>query len=156
MRSIGYTVTIYTPEQSIELQAQHANKEMLPYSVADVSEQLRQPLLHVVGLPSTPDYLNGPALSLSSSVHRVVLSDTARQTTIQPLDMANGTVESNSALRSATFSTATAAFSMADVTRLQAADPKGEFFVVVVGDNQNKFFKIKTKYMKQLFGTIEP
>jgi hypothetical protein len=118
----------------------------MSFSVADVTDDMRQPLLHVLALPSTPDYLTGAGFSRSSSVHRIVLSDAARQITIQPLEVTNGRVESNSAFRSATFGTAAASFLMADVERLRATDPKGEFFVVVVGDNQNKFFKVKSKF----------
>jgi hypothetical protein len=149
----GYTITVYTPEQWIELAARHAKREMLPFSVADVPYEMRRPMLHVVALPSTPEYLNGAGFSFASSVHRVVLSDTSRQITIQPLELSNGAVELNSALRSATFGTGAASFLMDDVGRLRAGDPKGEFFVVVVGDNQNKFFKVKAKYHKQLFGS---
>lgn len=61
-------------------------------------------------------------------------------------------VESNSALRSFTQSSAGAVFSMEDVQRLRSEDPKREFFFVIVGDNQNKYFKVKTRFFNQLFG----
>jgi len=35
---------------------------------------------------------------------------------------------------------------------VRAEDKDGEFFIVVVGDNQNKFFKVKSRMFKQLFG----
>jgi hypothetical protein len=41
---------------------------------------------------------------------------------------------------------------MEDVERLRSEDPKREFFFVVVGDNQNKYFKVKTRFFNQLFG----
>ncbi len=129
----GYTTTIYTPQQWIAHAAQYARREMMPFSRAEVTDDMRQPLLHVEALPSSPDYLNANGFSMASSVHRIVLSDTARQITIQPLEVTHGRVETNSALRSATFGTAAASFLMADVERLRATDPKGEFFVVVVG-----------------------
>src|SRR5207253_426236 len=62
------------------------------------------------------------------------------------------TLESNSALRSFTQASAGAVFSIEDVKRLRAEDQKGEFFIVVVGDNQNKYFKVKTRFFAQLFG----
>ena len=43
-------------------------------------------------------------------------------------------------------------FSLEDVERLRSEDPKREFFIVVVGDIQNKYFKVKTKFFNQLFG----
>src|ERR1700687_2291117 len=46
---------------------------------------------------------------------------------------------------------ASAEFSLSDVARLRDSDPKGEFFIVVVGDNQNKFFKVKSRDFKTLF-----
>ncbi len=62
-------------------------------------------------------------------------------------------MQSNSAFRSFNYVSAGAAFKMEDVERLRRMDKKGEFFIVVVGDNQNKFFKIKERFFKRLFGT---
>lgn len=90
---------------------------------------------------------------MASSVHRVVLSSTDRSDVIQPLSESQTEVESNSALRSFTQSSAGAVFSMEDVERLRSEDPKREFFIVVVGDNQNKYFKVKTRFFNRLFGT---
>jgi hypothetical protein len=148
----GYTVTIYTPQEWVELAARRAAQEMLPFGMADVSPEMRLPLMHVLALPSTPRYLNGAGFSMASSVHRVVLTDTSRQLTVQPFQSGNGAVETNSAFRSATFATGSASFRMSDVQRLRASDPKSEFFVVVVGDRKNKFFKVKAKDFKTLFG----
>jgi hypothetical protein len=149
----GYVITIYTPEQWIEQAARYARREMAPFTIADVPEEMREQTLHVVAMPSTPAYLNGNGFSWASSVHRVVLSDTSRAITIQPVALSHGSIETNSAFRSASFISATVSFFMADVERLRAADPKGEFFIVVVGDNKNKFFKVKTRYMSELFPT---
>src|SRR5208337_2403842 len=147
----GYVITVYTPEQWIEQAARYARREMAPFTLADVPEEMRDPMLHVVAMPSTPAYLNGNGFSWASSVHRVVMSDTARATTIQPVGLSHGSIERNSAFRSANFTSATVSFFMADVEKLRAADPKGEFFIVVVGDNKNKFFKVKARFMSELF-----
>jgi predicted nucleic-acid-binding Zn-ribbon protein len=149
----GYTITVYTPEEWIQLAARQARKEMLPFSASDVSPVTRLPLLHVNALPSIPDYLTGTGFAGASSVHRVVLTDTSGRVTVQPIDLSRSEVETNSAYRSATFGTAVAAFRMADVDSLRRSDPKGEFFIVVVGDKQNKYFKVKTKHFQALFGT---
>jgi hypothetical protein len=87
---------------------------------------------------------------MASSVHRVVLSDTNRTETVQPLENTNATVQSNSALRSVDYSSAAATFSMEEVENLRSKDKNGEFFIVVVGSNQNKFFKVKSKFFKRL------
>jgi len=68
------------------------------------------------------------------------------------LSESQGDVESNSALRSFTQSSAGAVFSLEDVARLRSEDPKREFFIIVVGDNQNKYFKVKTRFFNQVFG----
>lgn len=149
----GYVITIYTPEQWIEQAARYARREMAPFTIADVPEEMREQTLHVVAMPSTPAYLNGNGFSWASSVHRVVLSDTSRAITIQPVALSHGSIETNSAFRSANFTSATVSFFMADVDRLRAADPKGEFFIVVVGDNKNKVFKVKARSMSELFPT---
>jgi PDZ domain len=147
----GYTITVYNPEQWVELCAAQAKKEMQPFSVADVTDEMRAQELHVVALPSQAEYLTGNGIAGSSSVHRVVLNDTARQTTIQPLEVRQNTLQGNSAFRSVEYTMASAEFSLSDVARLRDSDPKGEFFIVVVGDNQNKFFKVKSRDFKTLF-----
>src|ERR1700674_5264474 len=147
----GYTITVYNPEQWVELCAAQAKKEMQPFSEADVTDEMRAQELHVVALPSQAEYLTGNGIAGSSSVHRVVLNDTARQTTIQPLEVRQNTLQGNSAFRSIEYTMASAEFYLSDVARLRDSDPKGEFFIVVVGDNQNKFFKVKSRDFKTLF-----
>ena len=149
----GYTIYVYTPEQWIELLAAQAAKEMLPFGLESVAPAMRQHNLHVIAMPSTAKYLDANGLSAASSVHRVVLVNTDRTETIQPLLVATGTVQSNSAFRSVDYTKADVAFAMSDVERVRAEDKNGEFFIVVVGDNQNKFFKVKSRMLKQLFGS---
>ncbi len=147
----GYTVTIYTPEMWIEQQAINAAREMRPFSASDVTQEMRQPDLRVAALPSRADYINAQGLSSASSVHRVVLCDTSKNLIIQPLQTLHGQVEDNSAFRSIDYASASSAFSMTDVARIRVLDQKKEFFVVVVGDNQNKYFKVKQKDFSRLF-----
>jgi hypothetical protein len=151
-KTTGYTIYVYTPESWIELQAVQARREMLPFSVASVSPEMRLPYIHVLASPSKPEYLNANGMAMASSVHRVVLSSTYRNDVVQPLSESHGGVEINSAFRSFTQASAGSVFSLEDVERLRSEDPKGEFFVVVVGDNQNKYFKVKTRFFNQLFG----
>jgi hypothetical protein len=152
----GYKIVVYNPAQWIEHSADQAKSEMQPFSITDVTAEMREPNLHVIALPSRAEYLTGAGISGSSSVHRIVLSDTARQTTIQPTDVKMATVQGNSALRSVDYTMASAYFPMSAVASLQANDSKGEFFIVVVGDNQNKFFKVKSRDMKTLFPEGRP
>jgi hypothetical protein len=147
----GYAVVIYTPSRWIEYQASEAKRQLRPFSVAYVTPEMRQPILRVVAMPSKADYITGRGLSLSSSVSRVVLTDKTKQTIIQPLTNEQGNVESNSAYRSVNYTSASASFWLSDVDTIRGEDDKGEFFVVVVGTNQNKYFKVKTRMFKALF-----
>ena len=147
----GYTIFVYTPEQWIQQMAVNAGREMLPFSSADVTEEMRLKKLHVVAMPSTPEYLNGNGFAYSSSVHRIVLTDTTRNTIIQPVELSNGSVTTDSALRSKDYSNASASFMMSDVAAIRASDIKGEFFITVTGSNQNKFFRVKERFFKTLF-----
>ena len=149
----GYTIFVYTPEQWIELLAVQAAKEMLPFGLQDITPEMRQRNLHVIAMPSTAKYINANGLSAASSVHRVVLVNTDRTETVQPLQVVAGNVQSNSAFRSFDYTKAEVVFAMSDVDRLRAEDKNSEFFIVVVGDNQNKFFKVKSRMFKQLFGS---
>ena len=147
----GYSIHVYAPAQWIGQMARNAARELLPFSLKDVTPPMRQKMLHVVAMPSTPEYLNGNGFALSSSVHRIVLADTTRSLIIQPLALGNGVVTTNSALRSAEFNTAIASFNMDDVEKLRALDGKGEFFIAVTGERQNKFFRVKQRFFKSLF-----
>jgi hypothetical protein len=151
-KTTGYTIYVYTPESWIELQAVQARREMLPFSLQDVTPEMRLPYIHVLASPSKPEYLTGDGMAMASSVHRVVLSSTERSDVVQPYSESRDSVESNSAFRSFTQASAGAVFSLHDVERLRSEDPKREFFIVVVGDNQNKYFKVKTRFFNQLFG----
>lgn len=153
-RTTGYTIYVYTPESWIELKAVQARREMLPFGLTDVTPEMRLPFIHVLASPSQPEYLNASGMGMASSVHRVVLSSTDRSDVVQPLSESHGQEELNSALRSFTQASAGAVFSLADVERLRSEDPNHEFFIVVVGDNKNKYFKVKSRFFKQLFGTL--
>ncbi len=115
----GYTIRIFMPESWIELQAARAFREMLPFTLANVTPEMRRPYLRVLALPSTADYLTGAGLSMASSVHRIVLTDSDKAETIQPLENSNSAVEDNSALRSVTYASAEASFALEDVDKLR-------------------------------------
>jgi hypothetical protein len=147
----GYRVAIYTPVKWIEFQSALAKRELRPFSLADVTPEMREPILRVTALPSTANYITGQGLAGSSNVSRVVLADHTKQNIIQPLEVNHGSVEGNSAFRSVNYTSASASFNLSDVDQIRGEDDKGEFFVVVVGSNQNKYFKVKTRMFKSLF-----
>jgi hypothetical protein len=147
----GFSIVIYTPLKWIEYEAAVAHRQLRPFAYADVTPMMREPILRVMAYPSKADYITGTGLSMSSSVMRVVLTDGTKQNIIQPLTNEQGIVESNSALRSYNYTSASASFSLCDVDHIRGSDDKGEFFVAVVGTNQNKYFKVKTRMFKSLF-----
>jgi len=153
-QTTGYTIYVYNPESWIELKAVQARREMLPFGLTDVTPEMRLPYIHVLASPSQPEYLNASGMGMASSVHRVVLSSTDRSDVVQPLSESHGQEELNSALRSFTQASAGAVFNLADVERLRSEDANQEFFIVVVGDNKNKYFKVKSRFFKQLFGAL--
>lgn len=52
------------------------------------------------------------------------------------------------------YPSAAASFKLTDVDHIRGEDDKGEFFVVVVGTSQNKYFKVKTRMFKALFSRL--
>ncbi len=146
----GYRIFVYTPEQWVELIASQARREMKPFTLADVTPEMRALSLHVIAMPSQAAYINASGMSFASSVHRVVLSDTKREVTIQPLTESQGTVQSGSAFRTVEYTNASVDFAMSDVGTLRSGDAKGEFFIVVVGDTGNRYFKVKSRDFKFL------
>jgi hypothetical protein len=142
---------VYTASSWIEAQVINARREMMPFGLNDVTPEMRLPYIRVIALPSKAQYITGSGMSMASSVHRVVLMSTDRGQVVQPYHSSTGTVQSGSAYRSVEYTTAGAVFMVEDVERLRGRDPKGEFFIVVVGDNQNKPFKVKERFFKQLF-----
>ena len=142
----GYTIHMYTAKQWIEQLVANARSENLPFSAAEVTPEMRRKMLHVVAMPSTPDVMNGNGFALASSVHRILLTDTARSVIVQPVQLNKGKVTANSAFRSAESSNASAAFMMSDVDRLRASDSKGEFFIIVTGVGKDKSFRVKERF----------
>ena len=147
----GYSIVVYTPLKWIEYEAAVAHRQLRPFSYAYVTSEMREPILRVMAYPSKADYISGTGLSMSSSVMRVVLTDGTKQNIIQPLTNVQGIVESNSALRSYNYTSASASFSLSDVDQIRGSNANGEFFVAVVGTNQNKYFKVKTRMFRSLF-----
>lgn len=143
----GYSVHIYTSAQWIEMAARTAKRELKPFTIADVTPEMRQPVLHVEGWPDTPEYINGGG----SNVHKVVLADLTKQVLIQPLSNEPQDVNVGNAFRTVSYTRVTDTFSMADVAKVRGASGDEEFYVVVVGDAYNKFFKVKSKMFDRIF-----
>jgi hypothetical protein len=143
----GFSIIIYSPFHWIEYQAAFAHHELRPFTVDDVTPEMRADVLHIVALPNTPDSLTGAGMSASSGVERIVVCDRSKTNTVQPLAEQSATTTVDSALRSKDYTKLASVFNRAEVERLRDLDKRREFFVVVIGDSgARKFFDIKAKY----------
>lgn len=142
----GFSVWIYTPSKWIAYQASIAHRLMKPFAISDVTPEMRAKVLHVVALPKVPDRLDAAGMSAASSVARVVLTNHAKTQIIQPINEQPDIVRVNSALRSMDYTEVASDFNMVDVGTIRATDKKGEFFIVVIGeDGSRKYFDVKQK-----------
>jgi len=138
----GYSVRVYTAKQWLQLQASLATREMRPFSIHDVTPELRHKLLHVTASPSTPDSLTGRNMANASNVQRIVLEEGQNRAVMQPLGSEPTTVNLDSSLRSASYQGMTASFPQPDITR--------PFQIVVIGDGYRKEFAVKDKHLAWL------
>ena len=138
----GFSVRVYTAKQWLELLAANAKYEMRPFTVADLTPEMKQKRLYVIAHPSTPDLLNGKNMAVASNVQRIVLEEGASRAVVQPLDQETTAVRLNSALRSADFQGMSASFPQPDVTK--------PFHIVVIGDADKKEFEVKDKHLSRL------
>ncbi len=145
----GFSMGVYTPAQWIASQAFRAKRKMNTFTLADVTPEMRAPVLHVDASPDLPNNIGGTGAA--SSVQKVVLADELQQTLIQSLSSQSEDVDRSNAFRDFTYKEVEATFSLDDVAKVRAMSPKGEFFIVVVGDHKNKPFKIKEKMLPKLF-----
>ena len=81
----GFSVKIYSPKRWIEYQSSLAHSLMRPFSIVDVTPEMKLKVLRVVALPKTPDRLDARGFSVASSVARIVLMDKAKAITVQPI-----------------------------------------------------------------------
>jgi hypothetical protein len=136
-------IRVYNAEQWIEAHAVYAKSELVPFSLADVTPEMREPNLWVVAMPSRNTQSGFVAQGHGyDTVHRVVLADASKTSVIQASAQ-------NSGIHDHIVPTAVTTFPMSDVEKVRNG-PDREFFLAVVADNQNKYFKIKKRDFKAL------
>jgi hypothetical protein len=142
----GFTAIVYSPSRWIEYQAAVAKRQLRPFTIADVTSQMRVKALHVVALPSSPDRLNAANMSAASGVLRVVICDKNCSIVVQPLTEEQGSVELNSALRSMDYTKIASTFNMAEVDEVRHAAASDAFYIAVVGENgSRKLFEVRNR-----------
>jgi hypothetical protein len=147
----GFSVRVYTPKTWVEQLASNAAKEYRPFVVADITEEMLEPVLRVVVYPDKPRHLTGSGMSGTSSVEHVVLRDENKRLVVQPISKESFSDTASSALRDMTYEGIIAKFPLDAVRELRGAKGDKEFLIVVVGaGTKEKEFKVKEKHFDRL------
>lgn len=150
--SSGFSVNVYTPLTWVAQQASDAAKEYRPFTMSDITEEMREQVLRVVVFPDTPAEVSGRGMAQSDSVQHVVIREEKRKLVVQPLtkDAFNNHV-SNAMGGQADFEGVTVLFPLAGVTALRGADGNESFIITVIGSDHNeKNFTVKDKHFERL------
>jgi hypothetical protein len=154
----GFSIIVYTPTAWVEQQASDAAKEYRTIAPEDLSsEEFQAPILRIVIHPDTPGTLGGgnagaKAVAAFSAQH-VVLRDETKRIVIQPLGKEEyGEEVANGLGARQTYAGIRASFSLDEIGKVRGPSGDGEFFVTVVGGNEEKNFKIKGKHFEHLPG----
>lgn len=147
----GFWLSVYTPLSWAKQRASGAAKMYKTLTVDDLTEDDRAAVIRMVVHADTPRMVVGS--SQRSSVEHVVIQSTDGKTVFQPLSIEpiDETV-SNAMGGSIGLSGASVTFALLDVIAVRALDKKGEFRIIVVGQDNNdeKSFTVKTKHFQSL------
>ncbi len=147
----GFSLQVYTPLAWVMQMSADAAKRYQPFGPENVTTDLRMPVLRVVVYPDMPTEVSARGMTQTSSVDHVVLRDAQKKAVLQPVSEEPFQEEVANAMGGrAVFMGVRATFSLDDLQALRS--PAGEFHVTVIGDRNEKDFKVKTKHLKDLPG----
>lgn len=145
----GFSAELFSVDTWIQNLAADAAAKYLPFTKDDLRSEDLVNAFRVVAYADKP--VNMKDARLAESVTHVVVRDTKKTTALQPEstepfddtvgNLFNAKVELNG-LR--------AVFDWEKVDEIRKSDPKGEFFVTVIGDRSEKNFKVKTHHFEKL------
>ena len=145
-----FSVTVYTPLQWIEATAATAKATNKQFTLADVTEAMREPVLHVVS-KEVRNSLNLTASNVTAEISKVAITDQAKTAMVDPLttktSQQNG-VKGSGFNGYVSTSTAFSVFSLASLAPVMSND-KAEFYVVLTVESRTRFEKLKVKDVKQ-------
>jgi hypothetical protein len=147
---VYYQITIYTPLQWIEATAATAKATNKKFTLADVTDAMREPVLHVVA-KEIRDSLNLTASNVKAQISKVGIADQAKTSVIAPLTTKtsdNPDAKGTGFNGYVSTSTAFSVFSLKSLAPVMSND-KAEFYVVLTVENRTKFEKLKVKDVKQ-------
>jgi hypothetical protein len=149
--STGFSLRVYTPRTWVEQLASNAAKEYRPFVIADITDEMLEPILRVIVYPDKPTYISGAGMAGTSSAEHVVLRNEAKTLTVQPMSKEPFTDTASSAMRDMAFQGIVAKFPLDAVRELRGANGDKEFFIVVIGaGTKEKTFKVKGKHFEHL------
>jgi len=149
----GFKVWVYTPEEWVCHVSFEAAREYRVLTPEELTPEDLADVIRVVAYPDTPTEVVASGMLQQSSVAHVVIRDARKREAIQPIEKRTFTEDVQNAMGAKLqYVGLIAFFASEDVDSIRALDKKGEFHVTVVGDNEEKNFKIKDKHFARLAG----
>jgi hypothetical protein len=140
----GFSVRVYTPKTWVEQLASNAAKEYRPFTVADITEEMLEPVLRVIVYPDKPTSVGFGSTNGTSSAEHVVLRDENKKTVVQPISKEPFSDRAD-------YQGVVAKFSLDSVREVRGPKGDKEFLIVVVGAaTKEKEFKVKEKHFERL------
>ena len=155
----GFSLVVYTPTTWIQHLASQAAKQYRPFTRADVTDDMRAPVLRVIAHADTPKTLDVEARRRAASVEHIVLQDRRRRSVLQPASIEPFETEVSNALGAAqTYTGLSATFPLEGVRPLRGAGGGDEFTITIVGSGRDslgrarneKHFEIKRGHFSRL------
>jgi hypothetical protein len=149
----GYSVELYMPSAWLGMKRARAAKEFKVFSIDDVEDGDRLPIMRVRISPDTPIYLTAFGAANSHSVEHVVLRSIDKSVVIQPasIEPIETPVQNTFGAR-LLYTGATAAFSLADLEKVRSTSRDEEFLVTIIGQDTRRVrdFRVKRKNFRAL------
>lgn len=147
--SSGFRVAVYSPIAWIRHLKAQAQKEMRPFTLADVTEDMRADVWRLKVSPSVPRKMNDTLGA--SSVSHAVLRNQNKTVVIQPLtkEPFAETVQSMGGAH-LTYEGMDLTFPGEAVRALWGPQQDQEFWISVVGPDRKYDFEVKDKYFDKL------
>lgn len=142
-----FSITVYKPGAWIEYLSSEANRQLKPFTLADVPQSMRKRVLLIKANPSIPTDIRYP--SEAESVMHVVIQDENKAKAIQPL-----TEHSFTDTYSAPLGNSFELFGKQDTFSYQevnslcgAATDSCKVFITVIGTRRKKSFSVNLKML---------
>ena len=146
--STGFSLRVYTPRTWVEQMASNAAKEYRPFVVDDITDEMLEPVLHVVVYPDKPTRLAGT--SGPSPAEHIVLRDEHKRMAIQPLSKAPFIDIVSPALRDMAYQGIVVTFPLEALREIRGPKGDEEFLIVVVGARTEREFRVSQKHFSGL------